>query len=73
MYVRVEVRFLTATAEWSRPYQMLAAWNGANSLLGYAFPVGKGRRSELPYELENPPSMAQRERRMLLKAERLSA
>ena len=73
VYVRVETRFLTETAEWSPPYQMLAAWDSHNMLMGYTFPVGKGRRSELPYELENPPSMAQRERRMLLKAERLSA
>lgn len=73
VYVRVETRFLTETAEWSPPYQMLAAWDSHNMLMGYTFPVGKGRRSELPYELENPPSMAQLERRMLLKAERLSA
>ena len=73
MYVRVEVRFLTDTAEWSRPYQMLAAWNGANSLLGYAFPVGKGTGDCLPVELEDPPSKAQRERRLLLMAERVAS
>lgn len=73
MYVRVEVRFLTETAEWSRPYQMLAAWDCFNILKGYTFPVGKGRNSELPYELENPPSKAQREKRTQLMAKRLSA
>ena len=71
MYVRVEVRFLTETAEWSRPYQMVAAWDGLFRLKGYAFPVGKGRRTELPVELEDPASPVQRERRRLLKAERL--
>ena len=73
MYVRVEVRFLTETAEWSSPYQMLAAWNCFNNLMGYTFPVGKGHKSELPYELENPPSKAQREKRTQLMAKRLSA
>ena len=48
MYVRVYVRFLTDTAEWSKPYQMLAAWDCFNNLMGYTFPVGKGRRCELP-------------------------
>ena len=71
MYVRVEVRFLTETAEWSRPYQMVAAWDGLFRLKGYAFPVGKGRRTELPVELENPANRAQKEKRRLLKAERL--
>ncbi len=52
---------------------MLAAWNGANSLLGYAFPVGKGTGDCLPVELEDPPSKAQRERRLLLMAERISS
>ncbi len=73
MYVRVEVRFLTETAEWSRPYQMLAAWDCSNNLMGYTFPVGKGHNSELPYELENPPSKAQREKRLLMMSDRLSA
>ena len=71
-YVRVEVRFLTETAEWSKPYQMLAAWDSCHTLMGYAFPVGKGRRTALPIELENPPSKAQREKRAFLMAERVS-
>ena len=71
-YVRVEVQFLTETAEWSRPYQMVAAWDSMSQLKGYAFPVGKGRRTELPVELENPANEAQKEKRRLLKAERLS-
>ena len=71
-YVRVEVQFLTETAEWSRPYQMVAAWDAMFRLKGYAFPVGKGRRTELPVELENPANEAQKEKRLLLKAERLS-
>ena len=71
MYVRVEVRFLTETAEWSRPYQLVAAWDGLFKLMGYTFPVGKGRRTELPVELENPATPVQREKRRLLKAERL--
>ena len=48
MYVRVEVRFLTDMAAWSRPYQMLAAWDCFNNLKGYVFPVGKGRH-HLPF------------------------
>ena len=32
MYVRVEVKFLTDMAAWSRPYQMLAAWDCFNNL-----------------------------------------
>lgn len=72
MYVRVEVQFLTETAEWSRPYQMVAAWDCFNNLQGYAFPVGKGRRTELPVELENPENELQREKRQLLMAERIS-
>lgn len=71
MYVRVEVQFLTETAEWSQPYQMVAAWDSMSQLKGYAFPVGKGRRTELPVELENPANEAQKEKRHLLKAERL--
>ena len=71
-YVRVEVQFLTETAEWSRPYQMLAAWDCTNKLMGYVFPVGKGRRTELPVELENPQTKAQREKRALLMAERIA-
>ena len=72
MYVRVEVQFLTETAEWSRPYQMVAAWNCFNMLKGYAFPVGKGRRTELPVEMENPENEAQRERRHSLMAARIA-
>ena len=72
MYVRVEVQFLTETAEWSKPYQMLAAWDCMKKLMGYVFPVGKGRRSELPVELENPENELQREKRQLLMAERMS-
>ena len=71
MYVRVEVQFLTETAEWSQPYQMVAAWDSLFQLKGYTFPVGKGRRTELPIELENPANEAQKEKRRLLKAERL--
>ena len=71
-YVRVEVQFLTETAEWSRPYQMLAAWDCTNKLMGYVFPVGKGRRTELPVELENPQTKAQREKRAQLTAERIA-
>lgn len=71
MYVRVEVQFLTETAEWSQPYQMVAAWDSLFQLKGYAFPIGKGRRTELPVELENPANEAQKEKRRLLKAERL--
>lgn len=73
MYVRVEVRFLTETAEWSDPYQMLAAWDCFNELKGYVFPVGKGRRSEVPIELENPENEAQRKKRMALMLSRMSA
>ena len=72
MYVRVEVRFLTETAEWSKPYQMLAAWDGSHKLRGYTFPVGKGRRTELPIELENPANKLQREKRRLLMAARMA-
>lgn len=71
-YVRVEVQFLTEITEWSKPYQMLAAWDCMNKLMGYVFPVGKGRRSKLPVELENPPSKAQRKKRALLMAERIA-
>ena len=71
-YVRVEVQFLTETAEWSKPYQMLATWDCMNKLMGYVFPVGKGRRTELPVELENPENKLQREKRQLLMAERIS-
>lgn len=71
-YVRVDVQFLTETAEWSKPYQMLAAWDYMNKLMGYVFPVGKGRRTELPVELENPPTKAQREKRAQLTAERIA-
>ena len=73
MYVRVEVRFLTETAEWSTPYQMLAAWDSFNDLKGYVFPVGKGHRSELPIELENPENEMQREKRMQLMVARIAA
>ncbi len=73
MYVRVEVRFLTETAEWSRPYQMLAAWDCFNILKGYVFPVGKGTRTRLPIELENPENAAQRTKRMQLAAVRAAA
>ena len=73
MYVRVEVRFLTEAAEWSRPYQMLAAWDCFHDLKGYVFPVGKGSRSELPIELENPENEAQHEKRMQLMAARIAA
>ena len=73
LYVRVEVRFLTESAEWSRPYQMLAAWDSLCNLKGYAFPVGKGRRTELPIELESPATKAQVEKRMQLMAMRISA
>lgn len=72
-YVRVEVRFLTETAEWSTPYQMLAAWDCFHDLKGYVFPVGKGSRSELPIELENPENKAQHEKRMQLMATRVAA
>ena len=73
LYVRVVVRFLTETAAWSKPYQMLVAWDCFNELKGYVFPVGKGRRSKLPIELENPANKAQRERRMLLRGARVTA
>ena len=73
MYVRVEVRFLTETAEWSRPYQMLAAWDCFNILKGYVFPVGKGTRTRLPIELENPENAAQHTKRMQLAAARAAA
>ena len=73
MYVRVVVRFLTETAEWSTPYQMLAAWDCFKNLKGYVFPVGKGHRSELPIELENPENKAQHEKRMQLMAARVAA
>ena len=73
MYVRVMVRFLTETAEWSDSYQMLAAWDCFKNLKGYAFPVGKGHRSELPIELENPENKAQHEKRMQLMATRVAA
>lgn len=72
MYVRIEVQFLTETAEWSRPYQMVAAWDCFNNLKGYAFPVGKGRRTELPVELENPENEEQRNKRQLLMAARIA-
>ena len=72
MYVRVEVQFLTENAEWSRPYQMVAAWDGLLRLKGYAFPVGKGRRTELPVELEDTENEAQREKRQLLTAARIA-
>ena len=71
-YVRAKVRFLTETAEWSQPYQMAAAWDGVGRLKGYTFPVGKGRKSELPYEMEDPPTDAQKEKRLQLMASRLS-
>lgn len=73
MYVRVMVRFLTETAEWSDPYQMLAVWDCFNNLKGYAFPVGKGHRNEFPIELENPENKAQHEKRMQLMATRVAA
>ena len=72
-YVRAEVRFLTETAEWSQPYQMVAAWDSVGSLKAYTFPVGKGRKIELPYEMEDPPTDAQKEKRMQLMASRLSS
>lgn len=72
MYVRVEVQFLTETAEWSQPYQMVAAWDCFNDLKGYAFPVGRGRRTELPVELEEAENSVQRERRMALMAARIA-
>ncbi len=73
MYVRVMVRFLTETAEWSDSYQMLAAWDCFKILKGYVFPVGKGHRSELPVELENPANKAQHAKRLQLKAARVAA
>ena len=73
MYVRVTVQFLTETAQWSKPYQMLAAWDSHYKLKGYVFPVGKGQNSELPYELEDPPSEAQKQKRRMLKRQRLAA
>ena len=73
MYVRVIVRFLTETAEWSAPYQMLAAWDCFNNLKGYVFPVGKGHRSELPIEMEDPENEVQRKKRMRLMVARMSA
>ena len=73
MYVRVMVQFLTETAQWSKPYQMLVAWDSCHNLKGYAFPVGKGHNSELPYELEDPPSEAQKQKRRTLKRQRLAA
>ena len=73
MYVRVNVRFLTDMAEWSKPYQMLAAWDCFNNLMGYVFPVGKGRRCELPIWLEEPENKAQRDRRQRLMAARIAA
>ena len=73
MYVRVYVRFLTDTAEWSKPYQMLAAWDCFNNLMGYTFPVGKGRRCELPIWLEEPENKAQRDMRQRLRAARMAA
>ena len=73
MYVRVEVKFLTDMAAWSRPCQMLAAWDCFNNLKGYVFPVGKGRRTRLPIELEDPPSRAQRKKRIQLMTARLAA
>ncbi len=73
MYVRVTVQFLTETAQWSKPYQMLAAWDSHYKLKGYVFPVGKGHNSELPYELEDPPSEAQKQKRRMLKRQRLAA
>ena len=72
MYVRVIVRFLTETAEWSVPYQMLAAWDAFKKLKGYVFPVGKGRRCEVPVEMENPPTKAQDDKRAQLMAARIS-
>ena len=45
MYVRVMVQFLTETAQWSKPYQMLAAWDSHFNLKGYVFPIGKGQNS----------------------------
>ena len=73
MYVRVEVRFLTETAEWSDPYQMLAAWDCFHELMGYVFPIGKGRRSEIPIEMENPENELQHEKRIALRSMRISA
>lgn len=73
MYVRVEVRFLTETAEWSDPYQMLAAWDCFHELKGYVFPIGKGRRSEIPIEMENPENEIQHKKRMALMVARMSA
>ena len=50
---------------------MVAAWDSLFQLKGYTFPIGKGRRTELPIEMENPANEAQKEKRLLLKAERL--
>ena len=72
MYVRVEVRFLTETAQWSDPYQMVAAWGCFKELMGYAFPVGKGWRDGLPIELENQENTLQHEKRLALKKLRQS-
>jgi len=72
MYVRVEVRFLTEMAQWSDPYQMVAAWSCFKELMGYAFPVGKGWRSSLPIELENQENAVQHEKRLALKKLRQS-
>ena len=73
LYVRVIVQFLTKTTQWSKPYQMVAAWDSLCNLKGYVFPVGKGQNSELPYELEDPPSEAQKLKRRMLKRQRLAA
>ncbi len=72
IYVRVNVRFLTDTAEWSKSYQMLAAWDCLRNLMGYTFPVGKGRRCELPIWLEEPENKAQHDMRQRLKVARMT-
>ena len=72
IYVRVNVRFLTDTAEWSKSYQMLAAWDCLRNLMGYTFPGGKGRRCELPIWLEEPENKAQHDMRQRLKVARMT-
>lgn len=73
MYLRVNVRFLTDIAEWSGPYQMIVAWDYRKLLLGYAFPVGKGRDSSLPVWLEMEETVPQRKRRIEMAARRMAS
>lgn len=71
MYVRVMTRFLDDTAQWSEPYQMVAAWDCFHNLQGYAFPIGKGTRSNTPLELESFENTLQHQKRMELFAKRM--